>query len=363
MARNSNAGVEGGSGYTFQRCCVVYLLFSDYKNIQFKNYFICVEHHDDFLFAFLDEHDVLQKVDTYQAKKSRDDWKTDKVLCELIEKITLVGKELINDEHPKSEHYNHTLSFLTNKNILLHGKLPPKKSQKNQEKVKVQVSNNLVNYKELHDDIKSNIKSKLSDNELATLEQLDNLRFRFIDLPQSHKNWQRVLTGLSLETLGNTINDHEAAITTFMKLLQDIELTYNNDDLVLLSDKNKRITKNKIDETFNMLVNSRKSFDFWRNHAENLSKELELSLPIQRRSKELLDNCFDYFKDIAQIEYRKIYNFVDKSRAIDNKHYNEADCIIELYNNYFSECNPRLEKHMVAFAVIAAYVETRGMHV
>ncbi|HDI3156612.1 TPA: DUF4297 domain-containing protein, partial [Vibrio cholerae] len=105
---NSNSGVEGGSGYSFQRCCVVFLLFEDYEKLNIEDYFICLEHHEDFLFAFLDENRHLKQIDTYQAKKSRDDWKTDSDLCEIIGKMTMVGKELVNDPHDKSNNYQHT---------------------------------------------------------------------------------------------------------------------------------------------------------------------------------------------------------------------------------------------------------------
>ncbi|EOX3120451.1 dsDNA nuclease domain-containing protein, partial [Vibrio cholerae] len=135
---NSNSGVEGGSGYSFQRCCVVFLLFEDYEKLNIEDYFICLEHHEDFLFAFLDENRLLKKIDTYQAKKSRDDWKTDSDLCEIIGKMTMVGKELVNDPHDKSNNYQHTLNFLTNRNILLTSK--QEKGTK-QDIVKIQVSN------------------------------------------------------------------------------------------------------------------------------------------------------------------------------------------------------------------------------
>ena len=38
------------------------------ETINLENYFICLEHHDDFLFAFSDNNGGLKKVDTYQAK-------------------------------------------------------------------------------------------------------------------------------------------------------------------------------------------------------------------------------------------------------------------------------------------------------
>lgn len=356
---NSNSGVEGGSGYSFQRCCVVFLLFEDYEKLNIENYFICLEHHEDFLFAFLDENKHLKKIDTYQAKKSRDDWKTDSELCEIIGKMTMVGKELVNNPHYKSNNYQHTLNFLTNRNILLTSK---KEQGVKQDKVKVQVSNRRKNYSDLTEKIKQNIETRICQSILEST-QLKNVYFQYIDLAQSYKSWQRELKGLSMEHFGQEVNDHEAVISTLMRLLEEAEQTYNDDNKVLLSDQRKRVTKDKINETFNMFTESKKSFDFWRKYSDQISTQLELKLPIRRRAQELLENCFDYFKDLQQVEYRKIYKFVETRTDIDEKHVCEADCIVDLYHCYQDDFQPRLENYMVAFAVIAAYVETRGMYV
>ncbi|MFU2510193.1 hypothetical protein [Pseudoalteromonas sp. ASV78] len=356
---SSNSGVEGGSGYSFQRCCVVFLLFEGYEELNIENYFICLEHHEDFLFAFLDENRHLKKIDTYQAKKSRDDWKTDNDLCEIIGKMTMVGKELINDPHDKSNDYQHTLNFLTNRNILLTSK---KEKDVKQDKIKVQVSNRRKKYSDLTNKIKENIEPRICQSILERT-QLKNVHFHYIDFAQSYQSWQRALKGLSIEHFGQEVNDHEAVISSLMRLLEDAEQTYNDDNKVLLSDLTKRVTKDKINETFNMFTESKKSFDFWRKYSEQISTELKLKLPIRRRAKELLENCFDYFKDIQQVEYRKIYKFVETRTDIDEKHISEADCIVDLYHSYQEEFQPRLENYMVSFAVIAAYVETRGMYV
>lgn len=359
MGKNSNSGVDGASGYTFQRCCIVFLLFDGFEDLKLTDFFICVEHHEDFLFAFLDEENKIRKIDTYQAKKSRDDWSTNKDLCEIIGKISLVGAELLKDSHPKSSDYSHVLNFLTNKNIVLKGK---KEKGKKDISEKIQISNKSINFSSLHDEIKSNIQSKIVDGDNSNFLQLENISFKFIDLPQSYKGWRRILTGLSTEVLGDSVNDHEAVITTLMQLLQDIELTYNNNEIVLLGDENKRLTKVKLDNTLKMFIEYNKTFDFWRSYSDELSKKLKIKLPIKRKAKELLINCFDYFKDIQQIEFKKIYNFIKERTDIDENNSSEVDCIVELYNLYLSEYQPRLENHMVAFAVIAAFVETRGMY-
>ncbi|MBJ7277445.1 hypothetical protein JHC43_13260 [Marinobacter salarius] len=356
---SSNSGVEGASGYSFQRCCVVFLLFDNYEDFNLEDYFICIEHHEDFLFAFLDKNGDLKKIDTYQAKKSRNDWTIDNDLCEIIGKITLVGRDIINDSCSKSEDYNHTLSFLTNRSIVLKSK---KQKDIKQKVTKVQVSNKSAKYAELHEDIKSNIESRINKSVLSD-DQLVNVNFQYIDLAQSNTGWQRTLKGLSIEHFGQDVSDHEAVISTLMTMLQDVEQVYNDNNVVLLSDPAKRITRKKINQIFNMFIESKKSFDFWRHYSEELSSQLDLKLPIRRKAKELLENCFDYFKDIQQVEYRKIYQFVKTRTDVDEYHINEASCIVDLYSRYVEKFNPRLERYMVAFAVIAAYVETRGMHV
>lgn len=356
---SSNSGVEGASGYSFQRCCVIFLLFEAYETIKLEDYFICVEHHEDFLFAFSDSLGKLKNIDTYQAKKSRDDWKIDNDLCEIIGKMTLVGKNLLNDSYPKSSNYQHALKFLTNRNITLKSK---KQKEVKQETEKIQVTNKITRYLDLHRDIKDNIEPRIIPSNLEAI-QLGSIEFQYIDLPQSYRGWQRVLTGLSIEKFGASVNDHEAVVSTLMRLLQNVEQTYNDNNLVMLSDQSKRLTRDKVDETFNMLTESKKSFDFWRQYSDQLSTTLDIRLPIRRKAKELLENCFDYFKDIQQVEYKKIYRFVERRTDIDENHNSEADCIVELYHQYVQEFNPRLERHMIAFAIIAAYTETRGMYV
>ena len=358
MANSSNSGVEGGSGYSFQKCCVVLLLLEGINELKKKNYFICVEHYDDFLFGFLSDSGELKSIDTYQAKKSNSDWGTDLKLCEIIGKITEVGCDIMNDKLPKHSAYYQTLTFITNRNIKLAGK---DVESKKQAKIKVQAKNDCVSYSSLDIAIKDNIKSKICSKYNSFSSELTNVKFQVVDLPQTHQGWKRILESLSRETFGNKIEDHEATITTLIKLLQDVELTYNQNDIILLSDHSKRLTKDKIESTFSILKEYKKSFNFWRRYSDELSKKLSINLPYQRRAEVLLQNCFDYFKDLKQPEYRKIYKFVRDSIHIDEKHSSESDCIYEIYNKYISENKVRLERHMVAFSVVAAYVESRGI--
>jgi pantothenate kinase len=111
-----------------------------------------------------------------------------------------------------------------------------------------------------------------------------------------------------------------------------------------------------------MLIANSKAFDFWRNNANSLSKGLRISVSLRKNAKELLDNCFDYFKDIQQVEYKNIYNFVESTTKFDDISYSHEECIQSIYEHFLVKKSSKLEKHMIAFAVIAAYVETRNIN-
>jgi hypothetical protein len=71
MTDNSiNAGTRAQSGFALQRNSALFILLDNY-NSKFKNekYFICLEHHDDFLFCYLNENEHVKYIEAYQSKK------------------------------------------------------------------------------------------------------------------------------------------------------------------------------------------------------------------------------------------------------------------------------------------------------
>ncbi len=68
--KSANAGVHNSIGIEFQKHCALYLLFEKYAAIENRKYFICIEHHDDFLFCYQTQGDLLESIEAYQAKKS-----------------------------------------------------------------------------------------------------------------------------------------------------------------------------------------------------------------------------------------------------------------------------------------------------
>jgi hypothetical protein len=91
-------------------------LLDNFNSFINKNFFICIEHHDDFLFCYKTDCLVyINEIYAYQAKKlSGKIWTIDARFSEMVSKILLVGDNLKNDSFEKSEDYRHQLTFISN---------------------------------------------------------------------------------------------------------------------------------------------------------------------------------------------------------------------------------------------------------
>jgi len=117
--RATNAGVHAATGFEFQKHCALFIYLDRYfQNID-KNFFICFEHHDDFLFAYLNDVDELEDIEIYQAKKSTLQWGLNKKLIEPLLKILDTVDQVEKDEIRKEKDYKVLLFFITNAYIKL----------------------------------------------------------------------------------------------------------------------------------------------------------------------------------------------------------------------------------------------------
>ena len=67
---SANAGIEALLGFEFQRNCALYLLLENYDRFKKREFFLCIEHHDDFLFCYRSNYqDKIEEIQSYQAKK------------------------------------------------------------------------------------------------------------------------------------------------------------------------------------------------------------------------------------------------------------------------------------------------------
>jgi hypothetical protein len=355
LKNDVNSGVEALTGFSFQRNSAIYLVLENYDIWVGSEFFICIEHHDDVIFAQLNDLNEISKIEAYQAKKSTSEWATGKNLAEIIAKMTIVGRDLENDLISKSNCYSHDLTFLTNKSIKLNCG-----SRKNPKYSEIIRENNVfVCYTNLHENIQENILKKLEDFSFET-EQLDNVSFLYVDVANTDKSQRNQLAGMLSDVFKNKISDPNAALDLLLKLFREAETIYNQGNKSELLDKSKRVYSKDIFKAIDVICNKAKAFNLWREHASELS--LALQIPISKSSNYLehLNNCFDYFKDLKQVEFQKIYHFVSDNRDIDESSFSHPECIKKLKERFFSNHQTQLDEVLVSFAIVAAYVETRN---
>ncbi len=311
-----NSGPDAQNGFALQRNTAIFLLLEHYFNkFQNKKYFVCLEHHEDFLFCFLNENDEVSLIEAYQSKKkSPDIWRLNTELFEILIKLLKTGKGLIQDAISKSSHYNHILYFSSNQTLHLEHK--PKKSELLPSiSVSIKADNPNSVFPILPDKIKETIKSNITEIELHN--ELDNLSFIWIPFTTTAKEQENQLVGKIDEVFGNQIFDKRAAINTLICLFRKIETTYNNGNTVKLLDKTKRVSNSEVENAFNILTTKAKCFDYWHRKKAEVSSKLKIRI-IEKEMFELaFDSAFDLFKSIKEAEHQKILNFVNDQSSVE----------------------------------------------
>ena len=357
IINDTNSGVEALTGFSFQRNSAIFIVLDNYDFLVTQDFFICIEHHDDVIFSHLNDSNEICKIEAFQAKKSVSEWAAGKGLAEIIAKMTLVGRDLEEDVIGKSEDYSHGLTFLTNKSIRLSCGSRKKDEKKHSEIIR---ENNLVAfYSNLHSKIQNNIIKKLKDFTFET-DQLEKVSFRYIDIGNTDKAQQNQLTGMLSDIFKDKVSDPSAALDLLLKLFREVETVYNQGDTSKLLDDTKRVYGKDILKAIDVICNKSKAFKLWRDNAQKLSEDLKIPISKGRNYTDHLNNCFDYFKDLQQVEFQKIYHFVNDNRDIDDLSYSDASCITKLNERYHQMHQSQLDGVLVSFAIIAAYVETRN---
>lgn len=292
-----NSGVHSINGFTLQKNMALYILLEKYETtFKGKNYFICLEHHDDFLFCFLNERNEAEKIEAYQSKKNSPKiWKLDKNLHEIINKLLNTGKALTEDNIPKDEKYIHSLFFSSNQTIIL-------------EKQSIKEDNTLLHYYNLDNDTQKKIKDNIKDLLLA--DELKNLNFLWVDINRDAKKQEDLLVGILDRLFGERIANPRSAVQMLILLFQEIENTYNNGNKAKLLDESKRVASDKIEDTFNLLTSKSKCFNKWRKQTDNICKLLQVKTYERDSFESKFLSAFDLFKDMEQAEHRKILEFV-----------------------------------------------------
>ncbi|MEK4456495.1 dsDNA nuclease domain-containing protein [Paenibacillus sp. FSL R10-2748] len=354
-----NAGVHGSTGTEFQKHCALYFLFEKYKDIKDRKYFICIEHHDDFLFCYQTYDELISSIDSYQAKKSSEKWEMSG-LYELLGKMTGVGLSLNADSMPKEKDYKHNLEFITNNSIKLSNGVKGKGKNKS---ITINESNSRLKFTELDTEITNKIEleiKKILGKDLDGLKELNNISLAYIDFPKKSAGQKDSLVGQFNRIFGEKVSDHRAAVDALLLLFRDVENTLNQGNVVKLMDESKRVSSASINDAIDVITTKTMAFDLWRNEEKEVCRNLEIAIPDKSEFKLNFINSFDRFKDYRQVEHKKILSFVKENSNIMYRFTVETDCILELYQMFRKNISSQLSELSIKAAIYAAYIEVRG---
>ncbi len=356
--KSVNAGVHNSIGIEFQKHCALYFLFEKYEKLKDRKYFICLEHHDDFLFCYQTSDELVASVDSYQAKKSSTAWKLGDDMYELVKKMTDVGLALYSDSTLKANGYKHNLQFVTNNSIILSNG----KRGKNAKAVTINESNSRIKFVGLDQEISNRIKDeikKIPGVNLTGINELNNVSMIYIDLPKQSQGQKYCLEGEFRKIFGKKVIDCSAAINTLLLLFRNAENTLNQGNVVKLMDESKRVDYKSINNAINIITTKSMAFELWRNEKKEICKKLNIFIPDRNGFEISFSNSFDRFKDMLQVEHIKIFSFVKNNVNLICNSTDEVECIEKLYEKFQESTNSQLDELNIKAAIYAAYIETR----
>jgi hypothetical protein len=324
-----NGGVDNNNGMALQRNTAIFLLLENYyRKFQNKKYFICLEHHDDFLFCFLNENYEVYSIEAYQSKKkSSDIWRLNPEFYKILTKLLNTGKDLIKDEILKSPEYKHVLYFSTNQTIILEH------SQKKQQLPTISVSIKADNPNSFFPDLPNEIKEKIFKSivDINLQSELKNLSLIWIPFTTTSEEQENQLVGKIDKVFGNKVFDKRAALNTLVLLFEEIEKKYNNGNKAKLLDISKRVDNAQVEDAFRVLSTKSKCFDYWHSRESDVAKALQIK-PVEKEPFKLIfSSAFDLFKILEEAEHRKILHFV-KEKHQEVTTFSEEENVFELFN-------------------------------
>jgi hypothetical protein len=363
----ANSGIDALLGFEFQRNCALYLLLNDYGHIKEREFFLCIEHHDDFLFCYRSDcRSNIDEVHSYQAKKlSGSVWTIDERLSEVIAKMLSVGNDLINDPVPKCQSYTHELTFVSNTDIKLN--YQPTKQEKIDGKKEITYLLNEQNckssYGAIPEDIKDKINKKIDSfcNKETLIYhklELDNLHMQWVDFPRN-KNSQKVyLVGLMRMKFPH-VSDSLAAIELLLSLFREVEAVYNQGKVIALLDSTKRVEGDEIKQAIDIIETEQKTFELWREYSAELSRKFRVPIDVQNNHKSYIRNTFELLKDMNNNEHQIIKSFIRKNNYTMN-YYSRDDMFHAYVSGIKSKKSMNLNDIDIFFSTLCAFVEHYG---
>lgn len=363
----ANSGIDALLGFEFQRNCALYLLLSDYDYFKGREFFLCIEHHDDFLFCYRTGcRSNIEEIHSYQAKKlSGNIWSINERFSELVAKILEIGNDLINDPIPKCASYTHALTFVSNTDIKLNYK--PSKKEKESGKKEITYLLNEQNSKCTYASIPAEIKDKIKENVALFCKkqnidyhksELDNLHIQWVDFPRNKNTQKDALVGLMVRKFSH-VSDPLAAVELLLSLFREIEVVYNQGKIVNLLDSTKRLEGDEIKLAIDIIETEQKTFKLWRDYSTELSRRFRVPIGIQNSHKNYIRNTFELLKDMNNHEHQIIKNFVRKN-DYSMSHYSHDDMFEAYVSDIKIKNSINLNDVDIFFSALCAFVEHHG---
>lgn len=350
-----NAGVDAQIGFKLQRNTALSLLLNNYKDkFKDKKYFICLEHHDDFLYCFLDDDDKAECIEAYQSKKKTgNQWTMTADFYEIIGKMLQVGKNLLSEEYSKTEDYYHDLFFVTNHQIELKA-FYEEDDKRQTETINIYERNLEASYNTLHSSIQTKIMNNVAPKENHS--ELDNLHFIYIDLAKTPKEQENQLIGQLVTMFGDKIVSHRAALDTLLHLFDKVSVVFNQGNKARLLDTSKRVTSDEIDDAFDILTTKAKCFEYWKDNASSIASTLCIK-PIKKESFiACFKESFDLFKSEENAFHIDILEFTKENHE-KCESYTEHESVLELVEMYKGEKSTYLDDIQLKAIFFAAYFQ------
>lgn len=365
--KSANSGIDALLGFEFQRNCALLILLTDYNQFSKREFFLSIEHHDDFLFCFRATcRSLIEEVHSYQAKKlSGNSWALNQRFTEVITKILEVGSNLRIDPIPKHPDYVHELVFISNSDIDLQ--FSPSKIEKTNGKKQAALTLNeqycKSKYEFFPDGIKYKINEKIKEfcsekNVIYHSSELSNLYLQWVDFPRSKRAQEHILVGLMCENFPH-VSDPRAAIELLLSLFRNVESIHNQNKVITLLDSSKRIEGHEIKKAIDVIETEQKTFNLWREYSKELASSFKIPISIQNDYEGYIKNTFEFLKDMANHEHQLIRDFIS-----NNDYSNSYSDYSKMFDAYLCEMNSmysiKLSNVDVFFSILCSFVEYHG---
>ena len=365
--KSANSGIDALLGFEFQRNCALYLLLNEYNRFKGREFFLSIEHHDDFLFCYrTDCRSNIEEVRSYQAKKlSGKVWAINERFSEVVAKMLEVGNDLRNDPVSKCQSYTHELTFVSNSDIEL--KYTPNKQEKDDGKKEIISLLNEQNCKckynlfpaDIQDKIAKKVANFCSKEKLTYHKpELNNLHIQWVDFPRTKSAQKDCLVGLMSRKFPH-VSDSSAAVELLLSLFREVEAIYNQGKVITLLDSSKRVEGAEIKKAIDIIETDQKTFSLWREHSTELARKFRVPIGIQNSHENYIRNTFELLKDMMNNEHQIIKSFVkDNDYSMD---YYSHDEMFEAYvSDIKSKNNINLRDIDIFFCTLCAFVEHHG---